>query len=97
MEEQRGEIDALMLDLWSDGLRVIINDKGGFRDMFDAKGYSYGNDNAADEFFGGEREIVTLIEMFGNRAINPGDSDAIKRFFRINLFCGRRKDKWLNA
>lgn len=68
MEEQRGEIDALMLDLWSDGLRVIINDKGGFRDMFDAKGYSYGN-----------------------------DSDAIKRFFRINMFCGRRKDKWLNA
>ena len=81
MEEQRGEIDALMLDLWSDGLRVIINDKGGFRDMFDVKGYSYGNDNAADELFGDERDIATLNEMFGDRVIKPSDSDAIKRFF----------------
>ena len=70
-----------MLDLWSDGLRVIINDKGGFRDMFDDKGYSYGNNDAADELFGDERDIPTLIEIFGDRVIKPGDIDAIKRFF----------------
>ena len=81
IENQLGEIDALMLDSKTTGLRVVINDPSGFRGMFDANGCAYENDDA-DELFGDERDIATLVEMFSDRVIKPGDNDAIKRFLQ---------------
>lgn len=52
----------------------------GFIGMFDAKGCYYENDDA-DELFGDERDIATLIDRFGDRVIKPSNSDAIIRFF----------------